>query len=100
MKDGTVAVLGGVLGALGVSTAMYLIKSAEVLEVAKQSQAETPDHVLAQRIAAMQADLTVFATDYTTELAERTAIEHVTQRLGVTPQQLQLAQRIGGAVQR
>lgn len=98
MKDTTAAVVGGVLGAVAVSTAMYLIKAAEVIEVAKQSQESTPDHVLAQRIAAMQADLTTFATAHTTELAERTAIEHLTARLGITPEQLALAQRVGGAL--
>lgn len=96
MKDNTVVVLGGVLGALVVSTGLYLVKAAEIAEVAKQSQAETPEHVLAQRIAAMQADLTTFATDYTTELATNAAVEHLTNRLGVSPQQMNFAQRIGG----
>lgn len=100
MKDTTVAVLGGAAGALVVSLGLYLVKAAEIAEVAKQSQAEGPTHALAQRIAAMQAELTVFATDYTTELATDAAVEHLTNRLGVTPQQLQAAQRLSSAFSR
>lgn len=95
MKDTTVVVLGGALGALAVSVGMYGVKAAEIKAVAKQSQDATPDHVLAQRIAAMQADLTTFATDYTTVIATNAAKQHLADRLGLSAGQLATMERVG-----
>ena len=94
MKDTTVAVMGGALGALGVSLVLYGIKAAEIKEVVVQSQSETPSHALAQRIATMQSELTAFATDYTTTLAEQSAKEHLFNRLGITERQQGLLERV------
>lgn len=95
--DNNVAVAGGVLGALSVSMALYLVKAAEIKRIAAESQTGAPSHALAQRIAAMQADLTTFATEYTTELATDAATDYLVERVGLTPRQMSLIERLQNA---
>lgn len=93
-KDATVVVVGGALGAVIVGLGLYTVKALEVKRIVEESQTEMPQHELAQKIARMQADLTAFAEAYTEEVATEEATAYLVERLGITPGQMRVINRL------